>query len=146
MMKTPDCRSDDNPVNATLTADSEGLGTQSETKTFVVGEDERESPEFVPTKEEVIHIAKYWVRRRLEVRFWVFKFEQCSRSEWVEGRYALNRIDRIAEILPEQELNKAIDEVEHDFKHDIGDDVWDIFTNGTEEQRQSYREKLWREC
>jgi hypothetical protein len=145
MKKQTDFRTDEYPMKAKLSTDSGGFGAQSDQKTFVVGEDEREIPEFVPTKEEVIHLAKYWVRRRLQVRFWVFNFEQCSRSEWCEERYALNRIDQIAEILPEQELNQAIKEAERDFKQDIGDDVWEIFKNGTEEQCKSYREKLWQE-
>jgi len=49
--------------------------------------------------------------------------------------------------LPEQELNEALEEAERDFKQDkkISDDDWDVFKNGTQEQWDSYRERLWRE-
>ena len=103
--------------------------------------------EFVPTKHELIQIAKYWFQRQLNIQLWFFATGQSGSSECREDFYAALRIHRIAEIVPEQELNQAIEEVERDFKQDkkISDDDWDIFKNGTEEQWNSYQEKFWRE-
>jgi hypothetical protein len=145
MKKTPDYRSDANPGNAKLSADSEGLGAQNDKKTFGVGADEQEIPEFVPTKEELIHLAKYWAGRLLDVQLWTFQTGQYNRWEWTEEGYALDRIDRIKQVLPEQEVNQAIQEVEDPTKKSVGDKIWNIFRNGTQEQVEAYRKRFWRE-
>lgn len=61
--------------------------------------------------------------------------------------YASRRINRIAQILSEPELNQVIEEVERDFKreHKISDADWDTFKNGTMEQWESYAAKTWQE-
>jgi hypothetical protein len=154
MKKPTDYRSDEYPVKATLSADSEGLGAWGDKKTFVVGHvpevngsEAFEVPEFVPTKHELIEIAKYWFQRRLDNRFWFFETAQTGSSEWRTNVYAVRRINRMAEIVPEQELDQAIEEVERDFKQErkISDEDWDIFKNGTQEQWELYQERFWRE-
>jgi len=137
-----------------LSTDSEGLGAWGD-KTFVVGhvsevngsEAYEEVPEFVPTKHELIQIAKYWFLRQLENDFFFFVFAQTGSSEWRESVYASRRINRIAQILSEPELNQVIEEVERDFKreHKISDADWDTFKNGTMEQWESYAAKTWQE-
>src|SRR4029453_13058818 len=153
MKKPADHRSDEYPVKASLSDDSEGLGYWGN-EGFVVGyvpevngSEACEVPEFVPTKHELIQITKYWFQRLLNIRFWYFATGQSGSSEWREAAYARRRIDRTAEILPEQELNQAIEEVEHDFKqeHKISDADWDVFKNGTQEQWTSFQDKLRRE-
>jgi hypothetical protein len=157
MKKPTDSRSDEHPVKARLSADSEGLGAWGGVwgnERFVVGHvpevngsEACEVPQFVPTKRELIQIAKYWFQRRLDNDFYFFVFGQTGSSEWRTNVYANRRINRIADILPEQELNQAIEEVEHDFKqeHKISDADWDVFKNGTQEQWTSFQDKLRRE-
>ena len=136
-----------------LSTDSEGLGAWGNKIAGTVGyvsevngSEAREVPEFVPTRHELIQIAKYWYLRQLDNDFYFFVFAQTGSSEWRENAYANRRINRIAEILPEQELNQAIEEVERDFKQDkISDADWDIFKNGTQEQWKSFQEKCWLE-
>jgi hypothetical protein len=149
MKKLTDCRSDEYPMKARLSDDSEGLGFWGDKK-FVVGH----VPEVngleacdVPTKHELIQIAKYWLQRVLNIQLWFFATGQRGSSEWREDFYAALRIHRIAAIVPEQELNQAIEEVERDFKQErkISDEDWDIFKNGTQEQWKSFQYKLWRE-
>jgi hypothetical protein len=113
----------------------------------VNGSEACEVPQFVPTKHELIQIAKYWFQRLLNIQLWFFATGQSGSSEWREDFYAALRIDRIAEIVPEQELNQAIEEVDRDFKQDkkISDEDWNIFKNGTQEQWKSFQDKLWRE-
>jgi hypothetical protein len=113
----------------------------------VNGSEACEVPQFVPTKHELIQIAKYWFQRLLNIQLWFFATGQSGSSEWREDFYAALRIDRIAEIVPEQELNQAIEEVDRDFKQDkkISDEDWNIFKNGTHEQRMLYQERFWRE-
>jgi len=156
MKKPTDYRSDEYPypMKARLSDDSEGLGAWGDKKTFVVGyvpevngSEACEVPQFVPTKHELIQIAKYWFQRLLNIQFWFSATGQSGSSEWREAAYARRRINRMAEILPEQELNQAIEEVERDFKQErkISDEDWDIFNNGTHEQRMLYQERFWRE-
>jgi hypothetical protein len=142
-----------NIKKARLSADSEGLGAWGNER-FVIGHvpevngsEACEVPQFVPTKHELIQIAKYWFQRRLDNDFYLFVFGQTGSSEWRTNVYANRRINRIADILPEQELNQSIEEVEHDFKqeHKISDADWDVFKNGTQEQRMLYQERFWRE-
>src|SRR5262249_12817079 len=85
--------------------------------------DEQEIPEFVATKEELIHLAKYWAGRILDVRLWTLDTGQCNRWEWQEESYALDRIDRIAEVLPKEEVKQTIQDVEESAKKDLGDEV-----------------------
>jgi hypothetical protein len=133
--------------------DSYGLGAWGNER-FVVGHvpeingsEACEVPEFVPTRHELIEVAKYWLHRLLDNRLWFFETGQSGSSEWRTNVYANRRINRIAEILPEQELNQAIEEVERDFKQDkkISDNDWNIFKNGTMEQWRSFQENFWRE-
>ena len=136
-----------------LGSDSEGLGFWSaEIGTVgrvseVNGAEARDVPEFVPTKHEVIQIAKYWERRRLQIQLWFFVTGQSGSSEWRENFYASRRIDRIAGILPEEELNQALEEVKLDSKQEgkFSDEEWDIFKNGTEEQWKSFQDKMRQE-
>src|SRR5215467_13109917 len=119
MKKQTDCNSDEYLTKAKLSTDSQGLGAWGDEKTFVVGHvpeingsEACEFPEFLPTKHELIQIAKYWLHRLLENQLWVFTTGQSGSSEWREVAYAGRRIDRIAEILPEQALDEAIEEAE----------------------------------
>jgi len=137
-----------------LNTDSEGLGAWGNKIAGTVGYvsevngvEACEIPEFIPTRHELIQIAKYWYLRQLDNDFFFFAFGQTGSSEWRTNVYASLRIDRIAGILPEQELNQAIEEVERDFKqeHKISDADWDIFKNGTQEQWESFWERCWRE-
>lgn len=134
-------------------SDSEGVGCWGNSRLVVGyvsevnGPDACDVPEFVPTKHELIQIAKYWLLCLLDNDFYFFVHGQTSSTEWRINIYSNRRINRIAEILPEQELNEALEEAERDFKQDkkISDDDWDVFKNGTQEQWDSYRERLWRE-
>jgi len=138
---------------AKLSDDSEGLGAWGNEE-FVIGRvaeingsEACEVPQFVPTKHELIQIAKYWLLRLLNNHLWYFETGQTGSSEWRESVYASRRIDRIAEILPEQEFNNVIEEIERDFKQDkkINDADWHIFKNGATEQWNAHQEQFWRE-
>jgi hypothetical protein len=66
MKKPTDYRSDEYPVKASLSADSEGLGAWGNKIAGTVGHvsevngsEACEVPQFVPTKHELIQIAKY---------------------------------------------------------------------------------------
>ena len=113
----------------------------------VNGPEACEVPEFVPTKHELIQIAKYWLHRRLDNSFFFFTYSQTGSSEWRVNIYAERRIDRAAEILTEEELNELIADAERDYKdkNGITDEVWNIFKNGSKEERETYQDKVQQE-
>ncbi len=134
-------------------SDSEGLGFWRAGE-FVVGHvpevngsEACELPEFVPTKHEVIQIAKYWFHRRLDNSFFFFTFTQTGSSEWRTNSYANRRLDRVAALLSEEEFEKLIVDVERDYKdkNGITDEVWNIFTNGSKEELEAYQDKVQQE-
>jgi hypothetical protein len=154
MNKPPVCRSDGNPVNAKLSADSEGLGYWGNKIAGTVGyvsevngSEAREVSEFVPTKHELIQITKYWIDRILDNDFFFFTYAQTGSTEWRINSYANRRINRAAEILSAQEFDELIADAERDFrdKYKISDEDWNIFRNGSQEDWQLHQNKVRRE-
>jgi len=136
-----------------LSSDSEGLGYWGNAN-FVVGHvsevngtEASEIPEFVPTKHELIQLAKYWIGRSLDNDFFYFTYAQTGSSEWRTNKYADRRIDRAAEILSEDEMKQLIAEAEKDFKekYGISDEDWNIFKNGSKEEWQAHQDKVQQE-
>src|SRR5262245_2402485 len=129
-----------------LSDDSEGLGVLSANR-FTIGSDlevngteAEEIPVFIPTKQELKEIVKYWIHRALDIHFYYFCYELL---DWRVSNYARRRINRAGKILTEQEMDEMIAEAERDLKnkYKISDEVWNIFKNGSSEQWEAYRNK-----
>ena len=87
------------------------------THRFIVGYVEKvngsgaeEIPDFVPTRHELLVLAKYWTQERLEQEFWCFCTQSSGSTEWRLLTYARLRIERIADLIAEEEVDCAIND------------------------------------
>ena len=96
---------------------------------------------FVPTRHELIQIVKYWANVELDLNYFMF-FHSTTGSDLLrQTSFAQRRIGRIAKILGEDEVRKAIDgvytkfekdlEVFTEFGEDLDKEAWDIFLHRT---------------
>ena len=131
--------------------DGEGLGWYSNER-FVIGHvDEvngpgsQEVPAFAPTRRELFELAKYWATIELRLDFSWFVTQQTGSSEIRLGPFARRRLARIAEVLGEEEAGKAVQEAHTEFAKNIDLKAWNIFLNGTAEQRRALQDEIARE-
>ena len=95
---------------------------------------------FIPTHHELLQIAKYWLRRELELDWWFFNTGNVETSEGIW------RIPQIAHLVGEEDLQKAIDEVITEFREHNHDNMrlWQIFRRGPKDQWDTVLEKYER--
>ena len=99
---------------------------------------EEEFQDFTPTRDELIQLVKFWAATRLNLCYNIFEIGVIGRREIRLIPFASRRIDRITIILGKNVVNRAIEEAHEEFKKNgnISDREWDIFWNGTPEQRE----------
>jgi hypothetical protein len=133
--------------------DTEGLGTMP-AGPFIVGsvdaingEDGKEVPEFVGTRHELKQLAGYWMGERIERDFDWFVFQSTGSSEWRWSEYISRRLDRLAEVLGPEAMRAVHGDAVAAFrKHHpkITDEDWHVFTAGSEEEQEAWRDKVFR--
>ncbi len=102
----------------------------------------REVTDFVPVLFELEGLVKFWAEegfrmcRYMETGF-IGNWENCFIG------FANNRINRIEEILGENVVNKLIDELKAELIREGND--WDIYFNGTKEQKKALLEEYQRD-
>jgi hypothetical protein len=111
----------------------------------VNGQGAEEVPDFVPTRHELIELAKYWAREELEIKWSLFLYGSLCTSEALVGSFTCRRMDRIAAVLGVDEFDQAIDEVYVRFQAEHNQTLWDIFRNGDESQWREVQEQVWRD-
>jgi len=128
--------------------DSEGLGFRAN-QGFTVGYVDEvngpnsvEMPEFVPTRYELIQLAKYWATIVIDLRFDYFLYTQTGSSEYRRSVFAKRRIARIAEILGQEEVNKMIDQAYEEYGKNQNARAWSIFLNGTPEEQEAFQDEV----
>lgn len=131
--------------------DTESLGTMA-IGPFIVGsidaidgEDSKEVPEFVPTKHELGQLAEYWMKQRIERDFEWFVKQTAGRSEWLWSEYISRRLDRLHLALGLDSMLKARENAVATFRKQypkITDEDWRVFTKGSEEEQEAWREKV----
>lgn len=132
-------------------ADNEWLGPLT-TGRFVIGSVDQvngrgaeEVPNFVPTRYELVQLAKHWAREDLEISWFWFVYGSTGSTETRVKSFARRRINRIAAVLGGDEVDKAIEEVHVLFREGLHDQtLWDIYCNGDESQWREVREQSWR--
>ena len=105
---------------------------------FIIGHVEKvngsgaeEIPDFVPTRHELLVLTKYWTQERLDQEFWCFCTQFSGGSEWRLLRYARLRIDRIADLIAEEEVDCAINDAIAELGGKYGDSIfWSTFLDG----------------
>ena len=100
---------------------------------------------FIPTRNELIQLVKYWAEVKIDLNYFMFLYQQTG-SDWRrETSFAGFRIGRIAKIIGEDEVNKAIDEAYTEFGEKQDKRYWDIYLNGSEEQQNEIQDEVQRE-
>ena len=128
--------------------DSEGLGFWGDER-FTVGyvdevngPNSAEMPEFVPTRYELIQLAKYWATIVIDLRFDYFLYTQTGSSEWRLDAFAWRRVGRIGEILGQDQINKVIDQAYEEYGKKQDPRAWSIFLNGTPEEQAAFQDEI----
>ena len=97
---------------------------------------------YVPTRHEVMQLVKYWYLRLLDNDWFSFIYGGEGSSEIRVNGFACQRIDRAAAAIGQEAVDGAIAEAREEFRVKINHDrYWDIFENGTEEQREEVMEE-----
>lgn len=131
-----------------LTEDAQGLGPK-EVGPFrigvvdmIVGEGGAEVPAFVATKNEILQLAMYWATKIIDLDFTFFVYGSSGSSEWRTREFATRRLDTICELIGEEEVTKTIRLAEEAFGQGVGQRAWRIFTEGTEEEQEQFRQRV----
>jgi hypothetical protein len=91
---------------------------------------------FVPTQDELIHLLKHWVKKAVDEQFFVFGCQSY-------GSYDLqrNRINEIAQILGDEETDRAVKKAYEEAAQDFDKSDWIVFRYGTQKERTAYQDK-----
>ncbi len=95
--------------------------------------------DFIPTRHELIQLVKYWAEVEIDLSYFMFVYNQTG-SDWLrKTSFAGRRIGRIARLMGDDEVKKAIDELKAKLcKESKG---MDIYLNGSEVERAALREE-----
>jgi hypothetical protein len=110
----------------------------------VNGPDSAEMPEYVPTRHELLQLAKYWATLALDLQFDFFLYGQTGSSEYRRDAFAKRRIGRIAEILGREDIDKVIDQVYEEYGKKQDARAWTIFMTGTPEEQEAFQDEIQR--
>jgi hypothetical protein len=134
--------------------DTGGLGTMA-AGPFVVGsvdaingEDGKEAPEFVATRHELKQLAEYRALERIEHDFDWFLLQTSGSSEWRWSTYVNRRLNRLAQVLGSEAMSKVHQQAVQAFRKrysKISDADWRVFTEGTQEEQDAWRAKVFGE-
>jgi hypothetical protein len=127
--------------------DTDGLGTMAAGPLVVGrveainGEDGKEAPEFVATRQELKQLAECWALERIEHDFNWFVTETSGSSEWRWSVYIDRRLNRLGEILGPEVMRKLFEDAAASFRRRAGltDEDWRVFTEGTDEEQEVWR-------
>jgi hypothetical protein len=104
----------------------------------VNGPGAEECREFVPTKHELLALAKYWLKEILDANFFFFR---CNQSSSRMGRiryFAHLRLGHIERILGSEALEAADDEVKAEFASGLDPRLWNMFVTRQEPARDKH--------
>ena len=96
----------------------------------VNGHGAEEIPVFVPTRAELIQIAKYWALRKLEIEWDWFRFEDVGSSDMRLHCFAGCRLNRIAASVGEDAVYEVVDDVRREYGSGLDKDQWNTFLRG----------------
>jgi hypothetical protein len=98
------------------------------------------------TREELEHLVGYWMERRLQVDFYGFCAASLSGSDWQCTMYADSRLDRIEKILGAEAMRSLEKAAKAEFQSGMSEEVWRLFTTGTSEEQDAWRDAAWRDA
>ena len=92
----------------------------------VNGDGARPCPDYVPTRHELMELARYWLAQRLEIALFYFETKSSGSTEYRISLYAQRRLARIADALGDDALDQVQLQVEAEFQKRFGD-AWTAF-------------------
>ena len=131
--------------------DTEGLGAMAVAgggliigSVDAINGQDGEEVEFPVTRHELHALAEYWWTERIDHDFWFFLYQQTGSSEWRWSVYMDRRLDRLHGILGKEAMDKAFDGAAARIRklRNISDEEWKVFTEGTREEQDAWREKF----
>ena len=96
----------------------------------VNGPDAAEVPAFVPTRYELLQIARYWAGVELDLDFFMAIY-QCTGSDWLrKTSFAGRRLGRIERALGGDEVERVVEDVRKKFSASVDPRWWKAFVEG----------------
>jgi hypothetical protein len=105
-------------------------------------QDDNEVPEYVPTRRELKRLAVFWALEYIAHEFWWYLYQQTGSAERQERKEALTHLNRMGEILASEMMELVWSDAEASFRKGLTDEDWRVFTSGTEDEQQAWREKI----
>ncbi len=96
----------------------------------VNGPDAAEIPAFVPTRHELLQIARYWADVELDLNFFM-AIHQCVGSDWLrKTSFAARRLDLIERVLGGDDVNNVVKNVHDKFSESVDPRWWKAYMAG----------------
>jgi hypothetical protein len=96
---------------------------------------------FVPLQSELIHLVKYWVKKAIDDRYFIFWGQCFGSSDFRAIDRDWERVNEIAQILGEAETNKAVKTAYEEVAQDFDQCDWIVFRYGTGKEQTVYQNK-----
>ncbi len=132
--------------------DSNGLGKINVGGPFIVGAvdaingaDGQEVPGYIPTVHELKQLAAYWYEERIDHDFESFAYRRTDSRVWRWSVFTGRRLSRLAEILGDDAMQEVWEKAIASYRHKLTDEDWRIFTSGTDEEQEAWRQTLFAE-
>lgn len=129
-----------------LTDEARGLGPR-QTGPFsfgvvntIVGEGGVEVPGFVPTKNEILQLVRYWATEIIDLDFSFFLHGATGSSEWRTREFANRRLNTISELIGQQEVTTAVEQATETFARRVDARAWKVFWEGTKGEQEEFQQ------
>lgn len=96
---------------------------------------------FVPTRHELLLLVRHWYRTKLDNTWFYFISGQGSSRAIRENYFAAQRINRVCELLGDDEVDRVIADEKAAFSKEVDPEEWNIFLHGDAEQWSAVAEK-----
>jgi hypothetical protein len=108
----------------------------------IVGQDGAEIPGFVVTKNELLQLFRYWAFEIIDLDFEFFLYGCVGSSEWRTREFANRRLDRITNLIGEEETTKAWKQAEQAYGQRVDQRAWRIFMEGTQDEQEAFQREV----
>jgi hypothetical protein len=93
------------------------------------------------THGELIHLVKYWVKKAVHDRYFIFWGQCFGKSDLRCIDFDWQRVNEIAQILGKEETDKAVDIAYEETALEFERDDWVVFRYGTHDEQRAYQDK-----